>query len=277
MPGNITFENDGSIPDIIELKKINQSYDDGKTFVIKDLDLLLEDKPGENKVISILGASGAGKSTLLRYISGLQIPTSGEVKLYGKPIDYKTIVGMVFQKYSSLPWLTVLENVAMGLEFQNVLKEERENKAMQFITTVGLQGHENKYAQSPGLSGGQLQRVAIARSLLANPKILLMDEPFGALDIYTRLQMQELLMNILKKIKDMAIIFVTHDISEAVYISDDIYIMSANPGQIVKHYEIPFENREKTLKREKKFMEIVDEIEDKITELNQKKPVGIGV
>jgi len=265
---NVKFDNDKDVPDIIELQKINQSYDGGKTFIIKDLDLLLENEPGENQVISILGASGCGKSTLLRYVSGLQVPTSGEVKLYGKPIDYKTIVGMVFQKYSSLPWLTVKENVALGLEFQGVSESERNQRALEMVDLVGLTGHENKYAEYPTLSGGQLQRVAIARSLLANPKILLMDEPFGALDINTRLNMQELLMSILKKVKDMAIIFVTHDITEAVYISDDIYMMSANPGQIVEHVKVPFEGRSHLLKRDMKFVKLVYEIEDKMKEIS---------
>jgi NitT/TauT family transport system ATP-binding protein len=263
---NIKFDNT-EVPDIIELKGIDQSYDGGQSYVIKGLDLLLENEPGANQVISLLGASGCGKSTLLRYVCGLQKPTCGEVKLYGKPIDNKTIVGMVFQKYSSLPWLTVKENIAMALEFQGVGEKERNEKAVEMIKLVGLAGHENKYAEYPTLSGGQLQRVAIARSLLANPKILLMDEPFGALDINTRLKMQELLMSILQKIKDMAIIFVTHSIDEAVYLSHDIYLMSANPGKIVCHYKVPFKERDKELKRTDKFTEMVYDIEDEMVKI----------
>ena len=131
---------------------------------------------------------------------------------------------MVFQQYSSLPWMTVLENVGLALKFQGVSKDERNERAMELIRLVGLEGHEYKYAQYPTLSGGQLQRVAIARSLLASPEILLMDEPFGALDIKTRLSMQDLLTNIWHQFQS-TIVFVTHDISEAVYLADDIYIM----------------------------------------------------
>jgi NitT/TauT family transport system ATP-binding protein len=209
----------------------------------------------------------------LRYVCGLQKPTTGDVKLYGKPIDNKTIVGMVFQKYSSLPWLTVKENVAMALEFQGVGEKERNDKAMEMIVLSGLSGHENKYATYPTLSGGQLQRVAIARSLLANPKILLMDEPFGALDINTRLKMQELLLGILRKIKDMAVIFITHNIDEAVYVSDDIYLMSAAPANIVGHYKVPFEERNKNLKRTKSFVDMVYDIEDEMTEISKVKVI----
>jgi NitT/TauT family transport system ATP-binding protein len=144
---------------------------------------------------------------------------------------------------------------------------------MEMIELVGLSGQQNKYANISLLSGGQLQRVAIARSLLANPKILLMDEPFGALDIKTRLKMQELLMSILGKIKDMAVIFITHNIDEAVYISNDIYLMSAAPASIVKHYEVPFDfsDRNKTLKREKQFVDMVYNIEDAFVAIGKPK------
>ncbi|MCL4153378.1 UNVERIFIED_CONTAM: hypothetical protein GTU68_021521, partial [Idotea baltica] len=134
--------------------------------------------------------SGAGKSTILRYIANLQQPTEGTVKVKGKAVSDSERVSMVFQQYSSLPWMTVLDNVALALRYQGVSRSERDDRAMELIKMVGLEGHEQKFAQYPTLSGGQLQRVAIARSLLANPEILLMDEPFGALDIKTRLQMQ---------------------------------------------------------------------------------------
>jgi NitT/TauT family transport system ATP-binding protein len=171
---------------------------------------------------------------------------------------------MVFQQYSSLPWLTVLENVELGLKFKGVDPKKRYEQAMEMIELVGLKGHEKKYAQYPTLSGGQLQRVAIARSLMANPDILLMDEPFGALDINTRLQMQDLLLDIWKKFHP-TIIFVTHDISEAVYLGDDIYIMKSPPSQIVEHIHIDLPaDRTRELKRTPHFNELVQEVEDKM-------------
>ncbi|MDD5589162.1 MAG: ABC transporter ATP-binding protein [Candidatus Nanoarchaeia archaeon] len=263
---NIEFYNNPEWPDVIELKNINQTYDNGKSWIIKDLNLLVENKPHSNQFITILGKSGCGKSSLLRYIAGLQRPTSGELKLYGKTVTKNSVVGMVFQKYSSLPWLSVLDNVGLGLEFQDVPKKERAEKSMEMMKLVGLEGQEKKYAQYPTLSGGQLQRVAIARSLLANPKILLMDEPFGALDIYTRRKMQELLIKIWNTMEDMTVIFVTHDIPEAIYLSEEIFIMEANPGRIVERVVVDLpKDRTKELKRTKKFIDQVYDIEDKMS------------
>jgi NitT/TauT family transport system ATP-binding protein len=255
---------DSSLKNIIELRNISQSYDGGKTHVIKDFNLLIEDKEAQGQFVVLLGASGCGKSTILRYISGLQQPTSGEVLLNEKPLKNGHHVGMVFQQYSSFPWLTVLENIALGLDYQGVNKQERNEKAMEMLKLVGLEGHENKFAQYPTLSGGQLQRIAIARSLLVNPDILLMDEPFGALDINTRLQMQELLLGIWRKIHP-TIIFVTHDISEAVYLGDEIYLMKSPPSNITEHIhvDLPMIRNHET-KREKRFVELVRDVEDKM-------------
>lgn len=262
------FFTDTSRDNIVELKNITQTYDDGKSVVLKDFNLLIEDKPNQGQFVALLGVSGCGKSTILRYISGLQVPTSGEVLLYGKPRTDKDRVGMVFQKYSSLPWMTVLENVALGLNYQGVPKKEREERAREMIKKVGLQGHERKFAQYPTLSGGQLQRVAIARSLLASPKILLMDEPYGALDVNTRLSMQDMLLEIWYEVHP-TIIFVTHDISEAVYLGDDIYIMRSNPGQIIEHIvvDLPF-RRDRSIKRSARFEELAHYIEDKMIEVD---------
>ncbi len=247
---------------IIELKKVSQSYDGGETFIIKDLDFLVEDKPAQGQFVVILGMSGCGKSTLLRYIAGLQQPTAGEVLIHDEPLDDKKRVGMIFQQYSSLPWMSVLDNVSLSLKYKGVEEKERKEKAMDIIEMVGLAGHEQKFAQYPTLSGGQLQRVAIARSLLANPEILLMDEPFGALDVNTRLQMQDLLANIWLKFHP-TIIFVTHDISEAVYLGDDIYIMKSAPSKFVEHVhvDLPFHRTRKT-KRDPHFEELVHHVED---------------
>lgn len=250
------------LTNVIELKGISQSYDGGHSWVIQDLELIIEDKPDQGQFVVILGMSGSGKSTLLRYISGLQKPTKGSVCINGKEVDQNSRVSMVFQQYSSLPWKTVLENVALGLEFQGVSGKERNDRAMEMIKLVGLEGHEKKYAIYPTLSGGQLQRVAIARSLLANPSILLMDEPFGALDVKTRLQMQDLLLELWNKFHS-TIIFVTHDISEAVYLGDDIYILKAPPAKFVEHIRIDLPlQRTRDIKRDPMYTQLVHQVED---------------
>lgn len=257
----VVFENTG-LPDIVELRGITQRY--GSKTVIQDLNLLIENKPGQGQFFTILGASGCGKSTLLRFIAGIQNPTEGQVLLYEKPLTHDNQVGMVFQQYSSFPWLTVLENVALPLKFKGVPQKEREEKATQMLETCGLLDHRNKFAKYPILSGGQLQRVAIARSLIANPHILLMDEPFGALDINTRLSMQDMLLRIWEKYQP-TILFVTHDIQEAVYLSDEVIIMRANPGQIVFRVQIDLPKfRDRGTKRQNQFLEHVYDLEDKM-------------
>ncbi len=264
----VEFSDNTSAENIIELRGISQSYDGGKTNIIENLDLLIEDKPMQGQFTVILGMSGCGKSTLLRYIAGLQSPTSGTVLVKGQPVSKANRVSMVFQQYSSLPWMTVLDNVGLGLRFKGVSKKERDEKAMEMIQLVGLDGHQKKYAQYPTLSGGQLQRVAIARSLMSNPEILLMDEPFGALDVKTRLQMQDLLIGIWEKFSP-TILFVTHDIQEAVYLADDIYIMKHAPSKFVKHINIdlPF-NRTRETKRLPHFDELVHAVEDSMMEID---------
>lgn len=266
----VEFKNNPDIPDIIELKGICQSYDKGKTNVIEDLDLLIENEPGQNQLIALLGPSGCGKSTLLKYISGLKTPTKGDVLLYGQVPTRESVVGMVFQDYSSFPWRTVLQNVALGLELQGVNKKEREEKAMEMIKLVKLEKQAKSYPVN--LSGGQKQRVAIARSLLASPKILLMDEPFGALDTKTRFEMQDLMQILINdKLEDTAIIFVTHDIPEAVFLADEILLMQSNPGQIADRIKINLgATREKGIKRESKFTKIVYDIEDRMSRLSAK-------
>jgi len=265
----LTFEDRPQQANVIELRNIHQSYDGGKNYIIQDLQFLVEDKPAQGQFVVILGMSGCGKSTLLRYIAGLQEPTKGEVLVKGKPVGRDNRVSMVFQQYSSLPWMTVLDNVGLALRYKGLSKKERDLQAMELIELVGLAGHEKKYAQYPTLSGGQLQRVAIARSLLANPEIILMDEPFGALDIKTRLQMQELLSDVWNKFHS-TVIFVTHDISEAVYLADDIYIMKAAPSKFVEHIPIDLPlKRDRDIKREPRFVELVWEVEDRMVKVSR--------
>lgn len=254
---------------IVELNGISQSYDGGKNWIIQNLSLLIEDKPGQGQFVVVLGMSGCGKSTLLRYIAGLQEPTEGIVKVNGKEVSAENRVSMVFQQYSSLPWMSVLDNVGLGLRFKGIAKSERDDRAMELIRKVGLEGHEKKHAIYPSLSGGQLQRVAIARSLLANPEILLMDEPFGALDIKTRLSMQDLLLDIWSEYHP-TVMFVTHDIPEAVYMADDIYIMKSAPSRFVEHVHIdlPLE-RDRRTKRMPHYTELVHLVEDKMMKVGE--------
>lgn len=276
---NVVFANT-TLPDVIELRDVSQSYDGGKTWVIKDCNLLIEDVPDQGQFVVILGPSGCGKSTLLRYIAGLQQPTSGSVLLHERVRTHEA-VAMVFQAYSSLPWLTVLENVMLPLRLQfekdcpwwrpgflglpTAVRQEIESKARAMLANVGLTGHEHKFAQYPILSGGQLQRVAIARSLICNPDVILMDEPFGALDTKTRSDMQLMLAGIWEKLKS-TIILVTHDVTEAVFLGDDVLVMSANPARIVEsiHIDLPF-HRDLGTKRTPEFQQYVARVEDAVT------------
>jgi len=265
----VEFTDHTNRANIVQLSGIGQSYDGGQNWIIKDLDFIIEDKPDKGQFVVILGMSGSGKSTLLRYMAGLQEPTEGKVLVNGKPVSKENRVSMVFQQYSSLPWMTVLDNVGLALRYQGVSKRERDQKAMEIIEMVGLAGHEKKYAQYPTLSGGQLQRVAIARSLLANPDILLMDEPFGALDIRTRLTMQDLLTSIWRKFQS-TIVFVTHDIPEAVYLADDIYILKSAPSKFVEHIHVDLPLiRTRETKRDPIYTSLVHQVEDKMISVSE--------
>jgi NitT/TauT family transport system ATP-binding protein len=250
--------------DIINLVNINQVYNDHSTqnVVFKDFNLDIKDIKDRGQFISIMGKSGCGKSTLLRYISGLQVPTSGEVYIYGKKRTDKDRIPMVFQQYTSFEWKTVLQNVALPLILKGVSKEEANHKAMEMIKIVGLAGHEYKWAKYPILSGGQLQRVAIARNLVVNPQILLMDEPFGALDTVTRKQIQVFLRSIFETAEiDPTVIFVTHSESEAVFLSNDIFILDAGPATVRHHFKIDLPNkRDDSVRYSNDFTEYVNKL-----------------
>jgi NitT/TauT family transport system ATP-binding protein len=251
------------LPTLIEMRGIVQQYKGKK--VLDGLDFLIEDKPEVGELRVIMGASGCGKSTLLRYITGLQTPTSGTIEIRGKPRTNEA-VSMVFQDYSSFPWRTVLGNVEFPLEVQGMKKSSRREVAMDMIEKVGLLGHENKYAQAPTLSGGQLQRVAIARSMVANPSILLMDEPFAALDPHTRQSMQDMLLKLLKEYKS-TIIFVTHDASEAVYLGDIVYVLDSRIGKISHKVDINLgESRDISTKDLPEFFALTKDVNKAILE-----------
>lgn len=184
----------------------------------------------EGKFVSIIGPSGCGKSTLFNIIAGLLKPTSGEVLLDGENIIGKSgYVGYMLQKDLLLPWRTILANVILGLEIRGVSKKEAEARAIPLLERYGLKGFENHFPSE--LSGGMKQRAALLRTLLYDQDVILLDEPFGALDAQTRLNMQSWLLDIWKDFKK-TILFVTHDIDEAIYLSDEIYVMSPRPGHV---------------------------------------------
>jgi len=187
--------------------------------------------------VCVIGPSGCGKSTLIRIIAGLDYPTSGQVLLDGKPVAGPgSDRGMVFQGYTLFPWLTVKENVMFGLKLSGRSPTKAESEARQWIELVGLSKFENSYPYQ--LSGGMKQRVAIARALANNPRILIMDEPFGALDAQTRAQMQAYLLQIWRQV-DVTILFITHDLDEAIYLSDRILVLGANPSRVQEFIEVP--------------------------------------
>lgn len=191
----------------------------------------------DKEFATILGPSGCGKSTLLRIIAGLTPPTTGRAMLDGRLIEGPgKDRGMVFQNYTLFPWLTVQENIEFGLRLGGMDRSRREELARSFIQKIGLAGFENAYPKS--LSGGMKQRVAIARALANDPNILLLDEPFGALDTQTRALMQELLLQIWEEFHK-TILFVTHDVEEAVFLSDRIFVMTARPGRIKAILDVP--------------------------------------
>jgi len=264
--------------DIINLVNINQVYEDHghRNVVCKDFNLDVKDIKDQGQFITIMGKSGCGKSTLLRYISGLQKPTSGDVFIYGKKRTNKDRIPMVFQQYTSFEWKTVLQNVALPLILKGVPKEEANEKAMEMIKIVGLDGHEKKWAKYPILSGGQLQRVAIARNLVVNPQILLMDEPFGALDTVTRKQIQLFLRSIFENAKlDPTVIFVTHSESEAVFLSTDIYILDSGPASIRHHYKIDLPTqREDAVRYSHEFTDYVNKLGMLMEDLKNERKKG---
>jgi len=187
--------------------------------------------------LCVVGASGCGKSTLVRILAGLEEQTAGTVLLEGKPVEGPgSDRGMVFQGYTLFPWLTVKKNVMFGLEINGYGGGEAERQALQWLQLVGLEKFANAYPHQ--LSGGMKQRVAIVRALANQPRILLMDEPFGALDAQTRCRMQAHLLEIWRKI-DITIVFITHDLDEAIFLADRILVLSAHPGQVQELIEVP--------------------------------------
>jgi NitT/TauT family transport system ATP-binding protein len=208
-----------------------------RTEAVRDVSFDIRDKPGVGEIVVFLGPSGCGKSTILKSIAGLLTPTAGEILVDGKPVtDVGRDRGMVFQAYTSFGWLTVRDNLEYGLRLQGVPKAERKERSEKYLQSVGLAEFADRYPKD--LSGGMKQRVAIARTLINRPKVVLMDEPFGALDPQTRWGMQSLLLDVSRS-EDNTILFVTHDVSEAVYLADTVYVLSSRPARILHKVDVP--------------------------------------
>ena len=229
-------------PDVVTFEGVSKSFGQGAEakVALQDISFTIEDLPYVGELITIVGPSGCGKSTLLRIIAGLNPhfpPTSGKALVLGKPIQEPgPDRGLVDQKYSLLPHLNVIQNVAFGLKLRGVSRSQRMAKASEWVKKVGLEGSEMKFASE--LSGGMQQRVAIAATLILQPRILLMDEPFGALDPGIRLRMQELLIELWKE-QQSTVFLVTHSVEEAVYLGDRVFLMAPNPGRLVEILKVP--------------------------------------
>jgi NitT/TauT family transport system ATP-binding protein len=232
-------------PPVVEFRGVEKTFSAGtrKAYTaLREVDFVVEDRPHYGEFIAIVGPSGCGKSTVLNLIQGFSDvypPTRGEVRVRGRQVTGPgRDRGMIFQKYSSFPHLTVLANVTFGLELNRdkhgMSRSEMTDRAMHLIRRVGLDGHERKYPHQ--LSGGQQQRVAIARTLVLKPGIVLMDEPFSALDEPTRYEMQRLIVELWHEV-EATVFLVTHSISEAVYLGDRVWIMTPAPGRIGARFD----------------------------------------
>ncbi len=242
----------------LELRDLSVTYLDRSgvgTEAVRDVSLVVDDKPGAGEIVVFLGPSGCGKSTILKVVAGLLPPTKGQALLDGRPIEgVGRDRGMVFQAYTSFGWLTVRQNVEYGLKLQGLAAAERRERSDKYLAEVGLSDFADRYPKD--LSGGMKQRVAIARTLINQPRVVLMDEPFGALDPQTRWGMQGLLLDV-SRAEDNTILFVTHDVSEAVYLADTAYVLSARPARIVARVDVPyFGERGMNLKTSAEFRQV---------------------
>ncbi len=249
----------------LQINNLNKSFQtrQGPLTVLKDINMQI----AQGEYICAVGASGSGKSTLLRQIAGLDRPTTGEVK-----IDDQVITGpgpdrgMVFQHYTLYPWMSVQRNTEFGLKLLGVPKQKRREQASYYLNVVGL----TQFAQAlpTQLSGGMKQRVAIARALASEPKVLLMDEPFGALDIHTKESMHEFMLELWQRTK-ITVFMITHDVEEAVFLSNRIYALGARPGTVRKEMTINLSNRDPGIKRNRQFHDYRDELMDLLRQHGQ--------
>ena len=241
----------------IVIERVNHTYRPPRGRSVLALsDVSLEVRPRE--FLAILGPSGCGKSTLLDLVGGFLPTEAGRITVEGKPVMAPgPDRGIVFQHFALFPWKTVRTNILYGLERQRLPRPEREKRAQAFIDLVGLSGFEDSYPSQ--LSGGMKQRAAIARTLAFDPRMLLMDEPFGALDAQTRSLMQTELLNIWEKTRK-TVIFVTHDVQEAVFLAERVAVMTARPGRIKTIVDTKFDKDDPQVHRTKTFIDKVDEI-----------------
>lgn len=220
---------------ILEVKNLCKDYKTGKGSVtaLKNVNF----KTHRREFVCVIGPSGCGKSTLIRILAGLESHTSGDVLLDGNPVTGPgRDRGMVFQGYTLFPWLTVKKNVMFGLEMNNMSETQAASEAALWLDMIGLEKFANSYPHE--LSGGMKQRVAIARALVNQPRILLMDEPFGALDAQSRSKMQSHLLEIWRNV-DITVLFITHDLDEAIFLADRILVLKAHPGEVQELIEVP--------------------------------------
>ncbi len=220
----------------LKLSKLTKTFPENGSLsqvpVLDNLDCIIE----SGQFFSIVGPSGCGKTTLLRIIAGLEKASEGQVLLNGDAItDNDRRVGLVFQEFALFPWRTALQNIEMGLEISGVAKAERRGEALKYVREFGLEGFENSFPKM--LSGGMKQRVAIARTLISNPQIVLMDEPFGSLDGKSRSDMQNFLLDIWEQRK-MTVVFVTHSVDEAVYLGDRVLVLGKRPSKIMETFDV---------------------------------------
>lgn len=234
----------GGTSDIISVNGLRQVFNENteKEYRLFDnFSLTVPDFHNEGQLISIMGGSGCGKSYLLRVIAGLNTVQSGEILIHGKPFHEYGHIPMVFQQYSSYEWMTVLDNVALPMVLKGVPKKEARKRAMEILCSFGLCEHAEKYAKPGVLSGGQLQRVSVARCIATDSQILLLDEATGALDIRMKREVQDMLLNLFYDLnRDMTILNVTHSVEEALYTSNRIIILQAKPCRIFKMMDIKY-------------------------------------
>ena len=256
---------------LLEIEKLAKAYETatGSVEAMQDISLELD----EGEFVSIVGPSGCGKSTLMEIVGGLIEPSAGEVRINGTAVQgTDPAIGIVFQQESAFPWRTVAENAGFGLEMTGVGKEERRRRAQEMIELVGLAGFEDRYPSE--LSGGMRQRVAIARTLVMEPKIILMDEPFGALDEQTRLILGEELLRI-SAATSATILFITHSFDEALLLSDRIVVMTARPGRVKKIVENPLPRpRDSTIVSDPEFGRLSGELWESLREESMQAMAG---
>ncbi|NJK58505.1 MAG: ABC transporter ATP-binding protein [Pleurocapsa sp. SU_5_0] len=240
----------------LEINHLNKHFstENGTLVVLKEINIAI----AEGEFICVVGASGSGKSTLLRQIAGLDSPTSGEVKIEGKCVDAPgPDRGMVFQHYTLYPWMNVQENTEFGLKLQGVPAKQRKQQASYYLNVVGLTAFARSLPKE--LSGGMKQRVAIARALASEPKVLLMDEPFGALDVHTKESMHEFMIDLWQR-TGLTVFMITHDVEEAVFLSNRIYALGSRPGTVRKEIQVKLPERTQLIKRDSLFHDYRDEL-----------------